>query len=81
MLNFFYNLCLKNGKRVDNYYELTVDLSQKAIAKITGTHYVTVCKLLAYLRNEGIMEKKGKDVKIYDLDKLRDLIEDEQLKY
>ncbi|NBJ16485.1 MAG: Crp/Fnr family transcriptional regulator [Dehalobacter sp. 4CP] len=82
VFSFLYDLCLTKGKRVNDHYELAVEnISQKMIAKITGTHPVTVCKLFTYLSREGIIKKNKKVIKIYDLNKLCNLIADEELTY
>ncbi len=82
VFSFLYNLCLTKGNRVNDYYELAVEnVSQKTIAKITGTHPVTVCKLFTYLSKEGIIKKNRKVIKVYDLNKLCNLIANEELTY
>ncbi|WP_368292771.1 Crp/Fnr family transcriptional regulator [Dehalobacter sp. TBBPA1] len=76
ILRFFYLLCNTQGKLVDNVYEIDVKISQRAISEITGVHFITVNKILRYLKKENILNKTRNKIIIYDLPQLKALIED-----
>ncbi|EQB22668.1 Transcriptional regulator, Crp [Dehalobacter sp. UNSWDHB] len=80
ILRFIYNLCISEGKLVDNYYIINTNLTQKTIGDITGTHYVSVSKLFKMLEQQRILKKTKDKIYIYNLPKLTSMI-DEVLKY
>jgi CRP/FNR family transcriptional regulator len=69
-----YNLCLNEGKLVGDCYLIHSNLTQKAIGEITGTHYVTVCKLFTILEKQGVLKKTKDKILVYDLDRLKNMI-------
>ncbi|HHY27245.1 MAG TPA: Crp/Fnr family transcriptional regulator [Desulfitobacterium dehalogenans] len=75
ILRLFYELCSSQGKRVGDTYEITMPLSQKSIAEITGAHHVTVSKVLACLKKENILDKKKNKFVVYNLEELKHLSE------
>lgn len=74
VFRLLYNLCLKEGKPVEDGYVIYSDLTQKAIGEITGTHYVTVCKLFNILEKQGILKKNKDKMYVYNLERLKELI-------
>ncbi|WP_368292952.1 Crp/Fnr family transcriptional regulator [Dehalobacter sp. TBBPA1] len=74
VFRLLYNLCIHEGKFVGGSYVITSKLTQKAIADITGTHYVTVCKLFNILEKQEVLKKVKNKIYIYDLEKLKSLI-------
>ncbi|WP_368294173.1 Crp/Fnr family transcriptional regulator [Dehalobacter sp. TBBPA1] len=75
VLRLFYELCQSNGESINNQWIINIALSNNIISEITGIHYVTVSKILASLRKEKTLIKKRKVIIIYDLKKLKDLID------
>ncbi|MCM1566123.1 MAG: Crp/Fnr family transcriptional regulator [Dehalobacter sp.] len=76
VLRLLYDLCLNQGKLVDGVYQIDVKLSQKSISEMTGIHYVTICKLFGYLRKENILHKTTNKITVFDLQGLKNLIND-----
>ncbi|NBJ14609.1 MAG: Crp/Fnr family transcriptional regulator [Dehalobacter sp. 4CP] len=76
VLRLLYDLCLTQGKLVDGVYQIDVKLSQKSISEMTGIHYVTVCKLFGYLRKENILYKTTNKITVFDLQGLKNLMND-----
>ncbi|ACL20644.1 transcriptional regulator, Crp/Fnr family [Desulfitobacterium hafniense DCB-2] len=74
VLRFIDELCTTQGKLVNYGYEIDLKLTQKTISEITGVHPVTVCKILGWLKEEGVLRKTSKKILIYDLPKLKKLI-------
>ncbi len=74
VFRLLYNLCLAEGERRGNCFYINSKLTQKAIGEITGTHYVTVCKLFSLLDKQEILKKTKDKIIIYDLEKLKALI-------
>lgn len=72
---FLYNLCLTKGIIVDGGYEVELDLSQQDLADIIGTHYVTINRLLNWLKEEKILSKTKNKIIFYDLNMLYSLID------
>ncbi|TCX50765.1 Crp/Fnr family transcriptional regulator [Dehalobacter sp. 12DCB1] len=70
VVRLLYKLCLASGIEVNDCIEINIDLSMKDISEITGTHYVTVSKVLGWLRRQNILEKKKSKIIIRDLPKL-----------
>ncbi|NBJ14524.1 MAG: Crp/Fnr family transcriptional regulator [Dehalobacter sp. 4CP] len=70
VVRLLYKLCLTSGIEVDDCIEINIDLSMKDISEITGTHYVTVSKVLGWLRRQNILEKKKNKIIIRNLAKL-----------
>ncbi|MCM1566151.1 MAG: Crp/Fnr family transcriptional regulator [Dehalobacter sp.] len=70
VVRLLYKLCLASGIEVDDCIEINIDLSMKDISEITGTHYVTVSKVLGWLRRQNILEKKKNKIIIRNLAKL-----------
>lgn len=79
VVRLLYELCITNGIKVDNSYEINIQLSLENISEITGTHYVTVSKVLGCLRRQHILEKKRKKIIVHDLDKLKILTEEKHV--
>ncbi|MCM1566122.1 MAG: Crp/Fnr family transcriptional regulator [Dehalobacter sp.] len=75
VLRLFYELYKSNGESNIDHWEIKIALSNKMISEITGIHYVTVSKILASLRKEKILIKKRKVIIIYDLEKLKEMID------
>jgi CRP-like cAMP-binding protein len=75
ILRFFYSLCSLQGKLVDNVYEIDIKISQRAISEMMGVHFITVNKILRYLKKEKILDKTRNKIIISDLPKLKALIE------
>jgi|GEM_PF-955646 len=73
ILRLLHGLYLTNGISVGDSYEICMNLSLKFISQITGAHYVTVCKVLGYLKKQNILEKMKDKIIIYDPDKLEEL--------
>ncbi|HWQ40997.1 MAG TPA: Crp/Fnr family transcriptional regulator [Desulfosporosinus sp.] len=69
-----YNLCIAEGTLIDSSYHINTNLSQKAIGEITGTHYVTVCKLFNLLNKQGVAKKTKDKIIVYNLERLKELI-------
>lgn len=80
VLRLIYNFCITEGRFVNDYYEVQCKMTQNHIAQITGTHYVTVSKLFRLLKSEGILTKKKDRLIIYDLERLKELI-NEDIRY
>lgn len=76
VLRLLYKLCLTQGKQVKNTYQIDIKLPHKLISEMTGIHYVTISKLFGYLRKENILHKTTSKIIIYDLAKLKNLIDD-----
>lgn len=74
VFRLLYNLCINEGKYVDGCYQIDTKLTQKAIGEITGTHYVTVCKLLSLLDKQGILKKTKDKIVVHNLERLKALI-------
>ncbi|MGI1659255.1 MAG: Crp/Fnr family transcriptional regulator [Desulfitobacterium sp.] len=74
VFRLLYNLCINEGQQVGDHYEINFSLTQKTIGEITGTHYVTVCKLFQLLDKQGILTKSKDKMIIYDLERLKSLI-------
>ncbi len=74
VFRLLYNLCVNEGEQVGDHYEINFSLTQKTIGEITGTHYVTVCKLFQMLDRQGIVKKSKDKMVVYDLERLRSLI-------
>jgi len=74
VFRLLYNLCLNEGKQVGGYYVIQTKLTQKAIGEITGTHYVTVCKLINILEKKGVLKKTKDTIYVYNLEKLKNMI-------
>lgn len=70
-----YDLNNQKGKLVGNTYEVECSLSQKNISELTGAHYVTVSKVLGSLKKKEIAQKTRNMIYIYDLEKLKKLID------
>lgn len=70
VVRLLYKLGLTSGIEVNDCIEINIDLSMKDISEITGTHYVTVSKVLGWLRRQNILEKKKNKIIIRDLPKL-----------
>ncbi|TCX51677.1 Crp/Fnr family transcriptional regulator [Dehalobacter sp. 14DCB1] len=75
VLRLFHELYKSNGEFNIDHWEIKIALSNKMISEITGIHYVTVSKILASLRKEKILRKKTKAIIIYDLEKLKEMID------
>ncbi|WP_368294177.1 Crp/Fnr family transcriptional regulator [Dehalobacter sp. TBBPA1] len=75
VLRLFYGLYNLNGKSKDTYWEIQIALPNKVIAEITGLHHVTVSKILGSLKEKKILRKKKNAIIIYDLEKLKDLVD------
>jgi CRP-like cAMP-binding protein len=76
VLRLLYELCRAVGKQVDQTYVIDERISQRAISEITGVHFVTISKLFRYLKAENILQKNSGKIVIYDLPRLKNLIED-----
>ncbi|MCM1566802.1 MAG: Crp/Fnr family transcriptional regulator [Dehalobacter sp. 4CP] len=74
VLRMIYELCLTKGKVVDNIYEIDIKLTQKTISEITGVHFVSVCRIFGWLKKEKIVHKTPNKIIIYDLPRLKDMI-------
>ncbi|TCX53469.1 Crp/Fnr family transcriptional regulator [Dehalobacter sp. 14DCB1] len=74
VFRFLYNLCLHDGKQIEDYYIIHSNLTQKAIGEITGTHYVTVSKLLTILEKQKVLRKTKDAIYVYNLEKLKNMI-------
>jgi len=74
VFRLLYNLCIAEGKLIDGNYHINSNLSQKAIGEITGTHYVTVCKLFNLLNKQGVAKKTKDKIVVYNLERLKELI-------
>jgi Cyclic nucleotide-binding domain. len=57
ILRLLHEVYLSNGILVGDSYEICINLSLKFISQITGAHYVTVCRVLGYLKKQKIVEK------------------------
>ncbi|TCX51673.1 Crp/Fnr family transcriptional regulator [Dehalobacter sp. 14DCB1] len=75
VLRLFYGLYNLNGQSKDTYWEIQIALPNKVIAEITGLHHVTVSKILGSLKKEKILSKKKNAIIIYNLEKLKDLVD------
>jgi CRP/FNR family transcriptional regulator len=73
VVRLFYELHISSGSGAGNFSEINTDLTLKSISEITGAHYVTVSKVLGYLKKQNIMEKKKHTIIIYDVDRLKAL--------
>ncbi|MPN13976.1 hypothetical protein SDC9_161302 [bioreactor metagenome] len=76
VLRLLYELCRTQGKLINNVYEIDVRISQRAISEITGVHFVTISKIFKCLKKENIVHKTTDKIIIYDLPKLKALMED-----
>lgn len=76
ILRLLDDLCRDKGKLIGDTYEIKITLSQKNIAEITGAHYVTVSKVFGCLKKQGIACKRKDTIYIYNLQKLKELIEE-----
>ncbi len=56
-----------------------MDLSLQFISEITGAHYVTVSKVLKYLKEQKIIEKKKDKIIIHDLERLKELTHEKHI--
>lgn len=74
VLRLLHELCVTEGKRVDDTYEIDVKLSQRAISEITGVHFVTICRVFSWLKKENILHKTTNKIIINDLERLKKLI-------
>ncbi|NLI93533.1 MAG: Crp/Fnr family transcriptional regulator [Peptococcaceae bacterium] len=74
VFRLLYNLCIREGKYTGDHYVIHSNLTQKAIGEITGTHYVTVCKLFNILEKQGILKKTKDKIYVYELEKLKNMI-------
>lgn len=75
VFRMLYNLCIHEGRFIGDCYQIKMKLTQKAIGDITGTHYVTVCKLFNMLDKQGILKKTKDTIFVYDLERLKSLID------
>lgn len=76
VVRLLYELAASKGVALDGSYEVDIDLSLRSISEITGTHYVTVSKVLGFLKRQNILEKKKNRIIIYDMEKLRILTQE-----
>ncbi|MCG1025894.1 MAG: Crp/Fnr family transcriptional regulator [Dehalobacter sp.] len=74
VLRLIHELCLTEGKVVDNVYEIDVKLSQRAISEMTGVHFVTICRVFSWLKKENILQKTTNKIIINDLERLKEII-------
>ncbi len=74
ILRLLYNLCVSEGKFTGDCYVVQSNMTQKTIGNITGTHHVTVCKLLNVLEKQHILKKTKDEIIVYDLNKLKNMI-------
>lgn len=74
VLRLLYNLCMAEGKFMGDCYIIQSNMTQKTIGNITGTHHVTVCKLLNVLEKQHILKKTKDEIIVYDLNKLKNMI-------
>ncbi|WP_368292960.1 Crp/Fnr family transcriptional regulator [Dehalobacter sp. TBBPA1] len=74
VLRLLYELCLTQGKSVDNVYQIDIKLSQKAISEITGVHFVTISKIFGFLKKENILYKTTNKIMVIDLERLKGLV-------
>jgi CRP-like cAMP-binding protein len=74
VLRMLCELCLTKGKIVDNVYEIDIKLTQKTISEITGVHFVSVSRIFGWLKKEKIVNKTPNKIIIYDLPRLKDMI-------
>ncbi|MDJ0304529.1 MULTISPECIES: Crp/Fnr family transcriptional regulator [Dehalobacter] len=79
ILRLLHGLYLTNGISVGDSYEIRMDLSLQFISEITGAHYVTVSKVLKYLKEQKIIEKKKDKIIIHDLEKLKELTHEKHI--
>lgn len=80
VLRLLYELCRAEGKAAGQSYVIDERVTQKAISEITGVHFVTISKLFRYLKDENILQKKSGSIIIYDLPKLKALIDEDTLR-
>jgi CRP/FNR family transcriptional regulator len=74
VFRLLYNLGLSEGRLENGVHVVKTRLTQKAIGEITGTHYVTVSKLFNYLEKQNILTKHKDRICIYDMARLKGLI-------
>ncbi|RJE48512.1 Crp/Fnr family transcriptional regulator [Dehalobacter sp. MCB1] len=74
VLRLLYDLCLTQGKLVNNVYQIDIKLSQKAISEIIGVHFVTISRIFGFLKKENILYKTTNKIVVIDLERLKDLI-------
>jgi CRP-like cAMP-binding protein len=76
LLRLFYELNQSKGEYYNGVWEVEIELTNKKISEITGLHHVTVSKILGSLKKEGILKKRKNKIVIYDLEKLKDRLEE-----
>ncbi|NOQ27373.1 MAG: helix-turn-helix domain-containing protein [Bacteroidales bacterium] len=62
-------LCL--AERIFNLTEFDLNLSRKELAELTGMSTESVIRMLKKFKDDGIIEMKGKKLKIVDYEKLK----------
>lgn len=80
ILRLLYNMCIDQGQQDKDIWRIKTGISQKIIGEITGTHPVTVSRLLGMLKREKLISKNKDDIIVYDLAKLENML-NEDLKY
>ncbi|ACL18751.1 transcriptional regulator, Crp/Fnr family [Desulfitobacterium hafniense DCB-2] len=76
LLRLFYELSHSKGEYDKGVWKVEIELTNKKISEITGLHYVTVSKILGSLKKAGILKKRKSKIIIYDLEKLKALLEE-----
>lgn len=71
-------LCRQEIPDANGRYTINLTVSQKVLAEMLDIHQVTVSKVLNYLKEEGIISKKGKKIIVHDMERLVRLIELEE---
>ncbi|MCM1566743.1 MAG: Crp/Fnr family transcriptional regulator [Dehalobacter sp. 4CP] len=79
IVKLIYQLCVSQGKPVNNHIEVNIDLPLRDISEITGAHYVTVSKVFCTLNKLHILDKKRDKIVIFDIRKLEELTQETQL--
>jgi CRP-like cAMP-binding protein len=77
ILRFLKNLCLSQGQKNGNAYEIPIRLSQRLISEITGVHYVSLSRIMRDLKNDKLVTKTTYKIIVHDFAKLLDLIDSE----
>lgn len=73
LCKYLMDLSLKYGKKKNNYIEININVSKSEIGNIIGASRETVSRVLTDLKNEDIIEIKGKKIIIMSLESLENM--------
>lgn len=71
--NYLYKLCLGYGIKTKNGFKINMTFTQQEMAELIGCTRVTVSKVMAHMKDTGLIDKIDNYVYIKDIKKLKDI--------